>query len=60
VIETATLTVPHPRLLIRPFVTIPLADVALPGLVHPVAGVSLTRAPASGGVRALVPRSSDR
>ena len=30
------LVVPHPRLLERAFVRIPLADVALPGLVHPV------------------------
>ena len=28
--------VPHPRLLSRPFVRIPLADVALPGLSHPI------------------------
>ena len=32
------LVVPHPRLLERAFVRIPLADVALPGLVHPMTG----------------------
>jgi 2-amino-4-hydroxy-6-hydroxymethyldihydropteridine diphosphokinase len=35
VIDTATLRVPHPALLTRAFVLIPLADVARPGLVHP-------------------------
>ena len=36
--EPPDLVVPHPRLLERPFVRIPLADVAAPGLVHPVTG----------------------
>jgi 2-amino-4-hydroxy-6-hydroxymethyldihydropteridine diphosphokinase len=35
------LRVPHPRLLMRPFVRIPLAEVALPGLRHPVSGDAL-------------------
>lgn len=43
VIDDPDLQVPHPRLLARPFVRIPLADVALPGLRHPVAGEPLDR-----------------
>jgi 2-amino-4-hydroxy-6-hydroxymethyldihydropteridine diphosphokinase len=39
-----TLLVPHPRLLERAFVRIPLADVALPGLVHPITGDALDSA----------------
>ena len=54
-IHTPTLTVPHPALLARPFVRIPLADVARPGLRHPRTGDDLTQAEASPGVR----RSSD-
>ena len=46
-----TLVVPHPALLQRPFVTIPLADVALPGLVHPSTGADLTIAPPAPTVR---------
>jgi 2-amino-4-hydroxy-6-hydroxymethyldihydropteridine diphosphokinase len=46
-----TLLVPHPRLLERPFVRIPLADVAAPGLRHPVTGESLDRAAADPSVR---------
>jgi len=46
-----TLVVPHPSLLQRPFVRIPLADVALPGLVHPTTGADLTTAPPSPNVR---------
>lgn len=41
VIDEPDLQVPHPRLLLRPFVRIPLADVALPGLRHPVTGDAL-------------------
>lgn len=43
VIDLPDLRVPHPRLLLRPFVCIPLADVALPGLRHPVTGDPLDR-----------------
>lgn len=41
VIASPTLAVPHPSLLARPFVRIPLADVALPGLRHPRNGEPL-------------------
>ncbi len=50
VIDTRALKVPHPALLERPFVLIPLADVALPGLVHPITGVALTIAAPSPAV----------
>lgn len=43
VIDLPDLRVPHPRLLLRSFVRIPLADVALPGLRHPVTGDPLDR-----------------
>jgi 2-amino-4-hydroxy-6-hydroxymethyldihydropteridine diphosphokinase len=46
-----SLMVPHPRLADRPFVRIPLADVAAPGLVHPVTGERLDSAPPQPGVR---------
>jgi 2-amino-4-hydroxy-6-hydroxymethyldihydropteridine diphosphokinase len=58
VIETPTLTVPHAALLARPFVLIPLAEVAEPGLVHPVTGVSLTTAAPSPQVRPFDARGS--
>jgi 2-amino-4-hydroxy-6-hydroxymethyldihydropteridine diphosphokinase len=45
------LLVPHPRLLERPFVRIPLADVAAPGLRHPVTGEPLDRATPDAAVR---------
>jgi 2-amino-4-hydroxy-6-hydroxymethyldihydropteridine diphosphokinase len=41
VIREPGLQVPHPALLERPFVRIPLAQVAEPGLTHPVNGESL-------------------
>jgi 2-amino-4-hydroxy-6-hydroxymethyldihydropteridine diphosphokinase len=41
VIDTPSLRVPHPELLNRPFVRIPLAEVAAPGLVHPRTGEAL-------------------
>ena len=45
------LLVPHPRLLARPFVRIPLADVATPELRHPVTGERLDLAVPDPGVR---------
>ena len=45
------LVVPHPRLLERPFVRIPLCDVAAPGLRHPVTGERLDRATPHPSVR---------
>ncbi|HET6148584.1 MAG TPA: 2-amino-4-hydroxy-6-hydroxymethyldihydropteridine diphosphokinase [Polyangia bacterium] len=51
IVDTARLTIPHPALLARPFVRIPLADVAAPGLRHPVSGDLLDRAAPSAGVR---------
>jgi 2-amino-4-hydroxy-6-hydroxymethyldihydropteridine diphosphokinase len=49
--EPPELVVPLPRLLARPFVRIPLADVALPGLVHPVTGAALDSAAPDPSVR---------
>ena len=37
IIETPDLVIPHPRLVERAFVLIPLSEIA-PGLVHPVSG----------------------
>ena len=53
VINRPSLVVPHPRLLLRPFVRIPLADVAEPGLRHPVTGEPLDSAAPHPGVRRL-------
>jgi 2-amino-4-hydroxy-6-hydroxymethyldihydropteridine diphosphokinase len=50
-VDTPALTVPHPALLARPFVRIPLADVAEPGLHHPITGDPLDHAPRSAAVR---------
>jgi 2-amino-4-hydroxy-6-hydroxymethyldihydropteridine diphosphokinase len=47
------LVVPHPRLLERAFVRIPLALVAKPGLRHPITGEPLDRAAASPSVRLI-------
>ena len=44
VIDEAGLVVPHPRLPERPFVRVPLARVAAPGLCHPLTGAPLDRA----------------
>lgn len=49
--DDARVCVPHPAMLERPFVLIPLADVALPGLLHPVTGQPLGTAVPSPGVR---------
>jgi 2-amino-4-hydroxy-6-hydroxymethyldihydropteridine diphosphokinase len=51
VLDRPALVVPHPRLLERAFVRIPLADVAAPGLRHPVTGEPLDRADPDPGVR---------
>jgi 2-amino-4-hydroxy-6-hydroxymethyldihydropteridine diphosphokinase len=50
--DPPSLIVPHPRLLERPFVRIPLANVAEPGLVHPVTGERLDAAAPDASVRA--------
>jgi 2-amino-4-hydroxy-6-hydroxymethyldihydropteridine diphosphokinase len=55
VIAEPGLVVPHPRLLVRPFVRIPLAEVALPGLCHPQTHEALTTAEADPTVRKLGP-----
>ncbi len=55
IVETPRLTVPHPALLARAFVLIPLAEVAEPGLRHPITGETLTRAAPCATVRVLVP-----
>jgi 2-amino-4-hydroxy-6-hydroxymethyldihydropteridine diphosphokinase len=51
VIEEPGLRVPHPALLSRSFVRIPLADVALVGLCHPISGESLAVCPPDPTVR---------
>jgi len=51
VIDTPALTVPHPAMLARAFVRVPLADVAAPGLRHPITGDPLDRSPPSPAVR---------
>jgi 2-amino-4-hydroxy-6-hydroxymethyldihydropteridine diphosphokinase len=53
IIDEPGLRVPHPALLGRPFVRIPLADVALPGLRHPRSGEPLDTAPSDPTVRRL-------
>jgi 2-amino-4-hydroxy-6-hydroxymethyldihydropteridine diphosphokinase len=51
VVDEPGLRVPHPGLPARPFVLVPLAQVAAPGLRHPVGGQALTMAHADPGVR---------
>ena|GEM_PF-154267 len=53
VIAEPGLRVPHPALLVRPFVLIPLVDVALPGLCHPESGQPLDRCVPDPTVRRL-------
>jgi 2-amino-4-hydroxy-6-hydroxymethyldihydropteridine diphosphokinase len=55
VLELAGLRLPHPGLLDRPFVRVPLADVAAAGLRHPVSGTALDQAdaPPRGELRKL-------
>ncbi|HEY4187625.1 MAG TPA: 2-amino-4-hydroxy-6-hydroxymethyldihydropteridine diphosphokinase, partial [Polyangia bacterium] len=54
-IHEPALIVPHPALLERPFVLIPLADVALPNLSHPITRARLTVATPSSTVRPYRP-----
>jgi 2-amino-4-hydroxy-6-hydroxymethyldihydropteridine diphosphokinase len=51
IIDEPGLQVPHPALLTRPFVRIPLANVATPGLRHPQAGERLDQSVPDAGVR---------
>lgn len=51
VIDEPALVVPHPRLVERSFVRVPLALVAEPGLRHPVTGEPLDHFPAPPDVR---------
>jgi 2-amino-4-hydroxy-6-hydroxymethyldihydropteridine diphosphokinase len=53
VLDEPGLRVPHPSLLRRPFVRIPLAEVALPGLRHPETGDALDRAEPDPTVRKI-------
>ena len=55
IIDGPGLTVPHPRLLVRPFVRIPLAEVALQGLRHPQTHEPLEAAEPDKAVRRLGP-----
>ena len=51
IVEEPGLQLPHPRLLQRPFVRVPLAAVAEPGLRHPLTGERLDRAATHADVR---------
>jgi 2-amino-4-hydroxy-6-hydroxymethyldihydropteridine diphosphokinase len=51
IIDQPGLIVPHPALLGRPFVRIPLADVACHGLRHPQSGEALDASDPNPGVR---------
>jgi 2-amino-4-hydroxy-6-hydroxymethyldihydropteridine diphosphokinase len=58
-IDQPGLQIPHPALLGRPFVRIPLADVATPGLCHPQAGERLDQCQPDAGVRRLGEGAAD-
>ena len=51
ILDQPGLQLPHPRLLQRPFVRVPLAAVAEPGLRHPITGERLDRAAPHPDVR---------
>jgi 2-amino-4-hydroxy-6-hydroxymethyldihydropteridine diphosphokinase len=55
VVSEPGLVVPHPRLLARAFVRVPLALVAAPGLRHPVTGEPLDHFPAPPDVILFAP-----
>jgi 2-amino-4-hydroxy-6-hydroxymethyldihydropteridine diphosphokinase len=59
VIDTPALTVPHPAMLARAFVRVPLADVAAPGLRHPITGEALDRCAPSPSPSSAVRRFRD-
>ena len=59
VIAESGLRIPHPALLSRPFVRIPLADVALPDLRHPLSGESLAECTPHPTVRKLLSSTTD-
>jgi 2-amino-4-hydroxy-6-hydroxymethyldihydropteridine diphosphokinase len=60
ILNEPEVTVPHPRMLERAFVRVPLADVAEAGLRHPGTGERLDEVRPDGSVRAFPsPPSSD-
>ena len=56
IVNQPGLRVPHPELLARPFVRVPLADVAAAGLRHPTTHEPLDVAPTDPDVRTLPDR----
>ena len=56
IVKDTALQLPHPGLLQRAFVRIPLADVARGGLRHPREGTRLDVAPVDSGVRLFARR----
>jgi 2-amino-4-hydroxy-6-hydroxymethyldihydropteridine diphosphokinase len=55
VVDEPGLRVPHPRMLERAFVRVPLARVAAPGLRHPVTGEPLDQFPPAPDIRLVGP-----